>query len=140
MTALLDVNVPIALAWPDHVHRGAARARFGAHRESGWATCTMAEAGSVRVSCTPAVVRRTVTPLEAITVLEGPVRLGSHASRPLDRSIVDLPETIRARLQGYRRVTDAVLLAAALDRATLDEGPGRLLAEEERRSVSIIPA
>ena len=143
MTALLDVNVLIALAWPNHVHHGAARAWFEEHRESGWATCTITEAGFVRVSCTPAVVRRTVTPLEAITVLEGLVRLGSHAFWPLDRSIVDLPETIRARLQGYRQITDAVLLAAALDRggqlATLDEGLGRLLAEEERRSLSIIP-
>ena len=143
MTALLDVNVLIALAWPNHVHHGAARAWFEEHRESGWATCTITEAGFVRVSCTPAVVRRTVTPLEAITVLEGLVRLGSHAFWPLDRSLVDLPETIRARLQGYRQVTDAVLLAAALDRggrlATLDERLGRLLAEEERRSLAIIP-
>lgn len=143
MTALLDVNVLIALAWPNHVHHGAARAWFEEHRQSGWATCAITEAGFVRVSCTPAAVRHTVTPLEAITVLEGLVRLGSHAFWPLDRSLVHLPETIRARLQGHRQVTDAVLLAAAVQRggrlATLDEGLGRLLAEEERRSLSIIP-
>ena len=143
MTALLDVNVLIALAWPNHVHHVAARAWFEEHRESGWATCPITEAGFVRVSCIPAVVRHTVTPLEAITILEGLVRLGSHAFWPLDRSLVHLPETIRARLQGHRQVTDAVLLAAAIQRggrlATLDEGLRRLLADEERRSLSVIP-
>ena len=39
MTALLDVNVLIALAWPNHVHHVAARAWFEEHREEGWATC-----------------------------------------------------------------------------------------------------
>jgi hypothetical protein len=38
MTALLDVNVLIALGWPDHVHHAAARHWFGQSCSNGWAT------------------------------------------------------------------------------------------------------
>ena len=143
MIALLDVNVLIALAWPNHVHHSAARAWFEARREEGWATCPLTEAGFVRVSCNPSVVRHTVTPLEAIAVLQRLTRLGSHTFWPLDQSIVRLPESIGVRLQGYRQVTDAVLLAAAMQRngqlATLDGGMERLVSESQRSFVCVIP-
>ena len=143
MIALLDVNVLIALAWPNHVHHPAARAWFEGRREEGWATCPLTEAGFVRVSCNPSVVRHTVTPLDAIAVLEKLTRLGTHAFWPLDRSIVQLPEAIGARIQGYRQITDAVLLAAAVQRdgqlATLDSGLEGLVAERERPFLCVIP-
>ncbi len=143
VTALLDVNVLIALAWPNHVHHVAARAWFEEHREEGWATCPLTEAGFVRVSCNPAAVRHTVTPLDAIAVLEKLTRFGSHAFWPLDRSIVQLPETIGARIQGYRQITDAVLLAAAMRRngqlVTLDGGLEGLVAERVRPFLCVIP-
>ena len=143
MTALLDVNVLIALAWPNHVHHAAARAWFEDRREEGWATCPLTEAGFVRVSCNPSVVRHTVTPLDAIAVLEKLTRLGTHVFWPLDRSIVQLPEAIGARIQGYRQITDAVLLAAAVQRdgqlATLDGGLEGLVAERERPFLCVIP-
>ena len=143
MTALLDVNVLIALAWPNHVHHAAARAWFEERRRDGWATCPLAEAGFVHVSCNPSAVRHTVTALDAIAVLERLTRLGSHAFWPLDRSIVHLPEQVGARIQGYRQITDAVLLAAAMQRnaqlATLDAGMQRLVAESDRSALCIIP-
>ena len=43
MTALLDVNVLIALVWPNHVHHEAARAWFTRRRKDGWATCLRGE-------------------------------------------------------------------------------------------------
>ena len=143
MTALLDVNVLIALSWPNHVHHAAARAWFEERRQDGWATCPLTEAGFVRVSCNPSVVRHTVTPLDAIAILEELTRLGSHTFWPLDRSIMHLPESIGARLQGYRQISDAVLLAAAIQRqgqlATLDADMEGLVAENERRFLCIIP-
>ena len=143
MIALLDVNVLIALAWPNHVHHAAARAWFEARREDGWATCPLTEAGFVRVSCNPSVVRHTVTPLEAIAVLQRLSRLGSHTFWPQDQSIIHLPESIGIRLQGYRQVTDAVLLAAAMQRngllATLDGGMERLVSESQRSFLCVIP-
>ena len=143
MIALLDVNVLIALAWPNHVHHAAARSWFEEHRSDGWATCLVTEAGFVRVSCNPAAVRRTVTPLDATGLLMRLTRLGSHTFWPLDRSIAELPEAIAARLQGYRQVTDAVLLAAAMQRggrlATLDGGIEGLVSADERPYVCVIP-
>ena len=141
--ALLDVNVLIALAWPNHVHHDATRRWFTEHRGDGWATCPLTEAGFVRVSCNPSAVQHTVTPSEAIAVLQRLKRLESHSFWPLDRSIVALPREIVARLQGYRQITDAVLLAAAIQRGgtltTLDGGLARLVGEGERDSVCVIP-
>ena len=144
VTSLLDVNVLIALAWPNHVHHAAAWTWFDAHREHGWATCLLTEAGFVRISCNPTVVKHTVTPLDAIAVLSRLTQLGSHSFWPLDRSIVDLPESIGSRLQGYRQITDAVLLGAAMQRngqlATLDGGMAGLVAEKERVFLHLITA
>ena len=143
MTALLDINVLIALAWPNHVHHSAARAWFEEHRRGGWATCTLTEAGFVRLSCNPSVVRHAVTPLDAIAVLDRLTRLSSHSFWPLDRSIVQMPDAIAARLQGYRQITDAVLLAAAMRHdgqlATLDASLEGLVPEKERSFLSVIP-
>ena len=143
MTALLDVNVLIALAWPNHVHHAAARAWFEEHRWNGWATCPLTEAGFVRVSCNPSAVRHTVTPLDAIGVLEQLTQLEAHVFWPLDQSILQLPEAIGVRLQGYRQITDAVLLATAMQRngqlATLDGGLEGLVAERERPFLWVIP-
>ena len=143
MTALLDVNVLIALAWPNHVHHEAARRWFTANREDGWATCPLTEAGFVRVSCNSSVVRHTVTLAEAIALLHRLRQLESHTFWSLDRSLTDLPQQIVNRLQGYRQITDAVLLAAAIQRrgtlVTLDSGLARLVDERGRHSVRVIP-
>ena len=143
MTALLDVNVLIALAWPNHVHHEAARAWFTGRRREGWATCLLTEAGFVRVSCNPSVVRHSVTPSDAISHLRRLRRLESHAFWSLDRSLLELPEGVHARIQGYRQITDAVLLAAAMQRggvlATFDSGIASLVASGERRFVCVIP-
>ncbi len=143
MTALLDVNVLIALAWPNHVHHVAARAWFEDHREGGWATCALTEAGFVRVSCNPSVVRHSVTPLDAIGVLGRLIQLGSHTFWSLDQSILHLPASIGSRLQGYRQITDAVLLATAMQRngrlTTLDAGIEGLVSGEERAYLCVVP-
>jgi len=143
VTALLDVNVLIALVWPNHVHHEAARAWFTRRRKDGWATCLLTEAGFVRVSCNPSVVRHSVTPTDAISQLRRLRRLESHAFWPLDRSMLQLPEGILARIQGYRQITDALLLAVAMQRggvlATFDSGIASLVANRERRFVCVIP-
>ena len=143
VTALLDVNVLIALAWPNHVHHVAARAWFDERRQEGWATSLLTEAGFVRVSCTPSVVRHSVTPLDAIAVLKQLTRLGSHHFWPLNRSIVELPRAVGDRIQGYRQITDAVLLAVAMQHhgqlATLDTGLYGLVAESDRSALCVIP-
>ena len=143
VTALLDVNVLIALAWPNHVHHAPARSWFNARRKSGWATCSLTEAGFVRVSCNPAVVGHAVAPGDAIALLRELRRVESHQFWALDRSMVDLPDAILARIQGYRQVTDAVLLATAMEHdgelATFDAGLAQLAGIPGRSPVCVIP-
>ena len=142
MIALPDVNVLVALAWPNHVHHDAAWAWFHAERDAGWATCLLTEAGSCGVSCNRAAVGHTVTPLDAIEVLHSLTQLGSHQFWPLDHSISALPESVSARLQGYRQVTDAVLLATAIQRGgqltTLDGGLKGLVPSRHQPSLRVL--
>jgi toxin-antitoxin system PIN domain toxin len=46
---LLDINVLIALADPEHEHHGKAEAFFLANHRAGWATCPLTENGFVRI-------------------------------------------------------------------------------------------
>jgi len=143
MTRLLDVNALVALAWPNHVHHDAVQSWFAAARKSGWATCPLTEAGFVRVSCNPSAVKQSVTPSEAIVLLGKLGRLESHAFWSMDRSVTALPPEILARIQGYRQITDAVLLALAAERggqlATLDAGLASLVSKAQRSSICAIP-
>ena len=62
-------------------------------------------------------------------------------TRLLDVNV--LPPGILSRIQGYRQITDAVLLGLAAQRggrlATFDTGMADLLAEAERDWVETIP-
>ena len=144
MTALLDVNVLVALAWPNHVHHQAAWDWFDSVGEQGWATCPVTEGGFVRISCLPSTTQHSITPLDALAGLAELVTQGSHTFWPLDRSILDLPDLIMARLQGYRQVTDAILLATAVQHggqlATFDTRLQQLLPGAEHSYVTLIPA
>lgn len=48
--ALPDVNVLIALAWPQYPHHQRAHRWFGAHHAQGWVTTPVTESGFVRAS------------------------------------------------------------------------------------------
>ena len=143
VTRLLDVNVLIALTWPHHVHHNAAKSWFAGVRGDGWATCPLTEAGFVRVSCNPSAVKQSVTVLDAISLLGRLRRLESHAFWAMEHSMAALPPGILSRIQGYRQVTDAVLLGLVAQHggrlATFDTGMANLLAEAERHRVETIP-
>ena len=137
VTALLDVQRTRSpcLAQPRTPlrHEGMV---FDVRQHYGWATCTLTEAGFVRLSCNPLVVPNPVTPLDAIAVLERLTRSGSHtfwSLGPVHRT--PARNQLALGLQGYRQITDAVLMAAAMQRdgqlATLDAGMEGLVAENE---------
>lgn len=59
MTAiLLDTNVLLALAWPNHQHHGTAQRWFKREAPRGWATCALTQLGFVRLSSNPAYPSR----------------------------------------------------------------------------------
>ena len=70
-------------------------------------------------------------------------RRESHAFWSQDRSITSLPDQVLTRIQGYRQITDVVLVALALQHggrlATLDGGIKSLLPESQQQSVYVIP-
>ena len=143
MISLLDVNVLLALIWPNNAHHASANAWFAEAESDGWATCAITEAGFVRISCNPAVVQRRVTPNEAIRILRELETDPHHTYLPLNRSLTQLPSEIQRRLTGPRQITDAILLAAAMDSqfqlATFDTGLASLVPEEAGRHLLVIP-
>ena len=61
---LLDANILIALAWPNHTHHARAHAWFQAQQSGGWGTCMVTELAFVRVSSNP-MVQHHVSPQAA---------------------------------------------------------------------------
>jgi len=132
--SLLDVNVLVALAWPNHVHHGAARAWFAASSAEGWATCPLTQTGFVRISSHARITPDARTPRQAIELLRRLTALPGHVFWEDDVSIARPDPLDPDRIVGHRQVTDAHLLALALRRAgrlvTFDRGvpqiaPGR---------------
>ena len=84
-----------------------------------------------------------MTPRDAAGILQNLKQQEVHSFWPLKVSVTELPDDILARIQGYRQVTDAMLLATAIQHhgqlATLDIGLTRLAAENRRDSVCVIP-
>jgi toxin-antitoxin system PIN domain toxin len=75
---LLDVNVLIALAWPNHPQHATAHGWFGMEHSTGWGTCMVTQIGFVRVSSHPAIEHH-VSTQEAWQKLLEIVALPSHS-------------------------------------------------------------
>ena len=123
---LLDANVLIALAWPEHEFHEKVGRWFMRHSRAGWATCPFTQAAFVRVLSNPAFSSEALTPENALRVLESNLLLPGHHFWANSISVPDGIRIIGARLTGHRQITDAYLLALALHHkgklATLDKG------------------
>ena len=133
MISLLDVNVLVALAWPNHLQHEAALRWFREHRSAGWATCPITQSGFVRTSSNRNVIQEAKSPREALLVLQRIVARPGHRFWMDDIAIASAEEVEPSRLVGYRQVTDAHLLALAIRRngrlATFDAGIHELVPE-----------
>jgi uncharacterized protein len=105
--SLLDVDVLVALAWPNHVHHEAAHRRFDRHQRQGWATCSITQTGFVRVSSNARVLPDARSPREAIGLLREMVALPHHELWSDDVSITDGRWIAVERLVAAAQVTDA---------------------------------
>lgn len=122
---LLDTNVLIALAWPNHVHHREAVEWFRDRAANAFRTCPITQTGFVRISSNPAFTAGAVTPREALALLRRITSLPGHDFWPDDLSVAAaFDET--APLATHRQVTDGYLLALAASHggilATLDRG------------------
>jgi uncharacterized protein len=139
VTFLPDVNVLVAIAWPNHVHHSAARKWFADGHGVGWATCPATEAGFVRVSSNRRVIPDARSIREAVGVLRGLRAVGGHRFWPDDVSVAACPEVGIDDLQGYRQVTDAMLLAlAARNQGVLVTFDGGVAALAQANAIEVL--
>ena len=75
---LLDSNVLIALAWPEHQFHDRVGRWFARHSRAGWATCPFTQAAFIRILSNPAFSANALTPVNALQVLESNLQLPSH--------------------------------------------------------------
>lgn len=139
-TYLLDVNVLVALAWPNHVHHGRVRRWWSG--VDAWATTPLTEAALLRLSLNESVVGREVSAAEALELLRAMRRVPGHAWIADDSSLAD-PTIDPRSLVTSRHVTDLHLVNLAAHTgtvlATLDRGISPLLAEGDRHHVMLVP-
>jgi hypothetical protein len=128
MVGLLDVNVLVALSWPEHEAFARSHRWFARHAAGGWASCPITQAGFVRVVSNPAFSMLTITPREALANLTITMKHSGHHFWRDDISLQQATEPFAARMVGHHQITDAYLLGLAihhkgklitLDRATL---------------------
>jgi toxin-antitoxin system PIN domain toxin len=123
---LLDVNVLISLAWPEHGQHALVRRWFAHHSSKGWATCPMVQAGFVRILSNPGFSRRSVSVQEAIQGLGISLQDNAHQFWPDSIPFADAVRVLKRRITGHQQIKDAYLVALAMHNrgklATLDRG------------------
>jgi uncharacterized protein len=123
---LLDVNVLIALMFPNHESHKHVRPWFHRNSDEGWATCPFTEAAFVRIVSNPSSFPDAVEPQEAAALLEENLRDARHRFWADDVSFAKAVQPFFKRLKGHKQVTDAYLLGLALHKrgklVSLDQG------------------
>jgi uncharacterized protein len=132
VTPLLDVNLLVALTWPNHVHHAVAHRWFQRIHKTGWATCPLTQTGFVRVSSNRQALPDAVTPRNAVLLLRELVALPGHVFWQDDISIARSEAFALNRLAGHRQITDAHLLALAMRH-------GGRLATLDRHLLGLVP-
>jgi len=139
---LLDTNLLIALAWPQHIHHAAAHGWFRKVGRKGWATCPLTQLAFIRISSNPKIIPQAVAPREAAKMLTRITELSGHhfwsdEVAPVRAAVFD-----SLALVGHRQVTDAYLLALAQHNrgklATLDGGVAELIREHAERGRHVV--
>jgi len=143
-TALLDVNVLIALLWPAHEHFDAAHDWFGARAGGArWATCPLTELAFVRIVSNASFSPDALAPGDALTLLQRNLAHPAHEFWPDDVGVPEAVGPLIPRLQGHRQLTDGYLLGLALKKrgalASFDGGMRALAGGERSAGLEIVP-
>jgi len=125
MTYLLDVNVLISLAWPDHVAHSVVRKWFAKNGGKSWATCPLVQAGFVRITSNPAFSSHCLSVQEAVDGLRASLASEEHQFWPDSISLPEAMKVLTMPIVGHQQITDAYLVALAIRHrgklATLDQ-------------------
>lgn len=137
---LLDVNVLVALSWPNHLHHARASAWWS--QIEAWATTPVTEAAFLRLSINPAVVGQGVSFAEASAMLTAIRATPGHVFLDDDSSLAR-PHFDVSRIATPGQITDAHLVNLAAGSgavlATLDAGIPSMLSPADRRHVVVLP-
>lgn len=123
--SLLDVKVLIALCDGRHEHHLIAAQWFVANAAAGWASCPLTQNGAIRIMSAPAYPG--TRPVSQVLAQVQAMCAGAHHRFWPDAVSLVAPGTLNpAHLLGHRQLTDAYLLALAVQNrgqfVTLDGG------------------
>ncbi len=142
MSALLDVNVLIALFDADHSLHSEVLRWFDKHGEAGWATCPLTQNGCIRVMSQPGYPNS--VPVNVISQrLREAVSHERHAFWPDSVSLLDERAIDPTRIHGPSQLTDIYLLALAVANGgklvTFDKGiPLAAVAKAQKKHLVVI--
>jgi toxin-antitoxin system PIN domain toxin len=142
-TALLDVNVLIALAWPAHEHHNVAHRWLGERGEAHWATTPLTQLGFARIVSNPSFSSDALEPADALALLDDNLASPRHQFWPDTMQVPSAMNMLQARLEGHRQLTDAYLLVLAGRKngvfATFDRGVRAVASAAFESALEIIP-
>ena len=107
---LLDVDVLLALAWPNHQHHASARQWFLDRQSQEWCTCAITQLGFIRISSHPAYSEHARSPAEAAALLQACTGRPGHRFLGADLAPTGLEWD---KVQGPRQTTDVYLARLA---------------------------
>ena len=140
MTFLLDVNVLIALTYPDHALHAQAHAWFNPARH--WATCPATQAGFVRLAARLSGTENREGVRNGLSALELACASPKHEFWPMTVDLRHLRAVHRKKLLGHQQVADIQLLELAHRRggqlATFDARIGELATGTDRASSVLV--
>lgn len=125
---LLDINILIAMADPDHEHHGKAESFFLANHQRGWATCPITENGFVRIISNPNYPNGPGSTDAACTILKQLCAFEGHRFWPDDLSLRSA-----SALPVSKHLTDHYLLSLAMHRQ------GKLVTLDRHIQATLIP-
>jgi toxin-antitoxin system PIN domain toxin len=111
---LLDANVLLALAWPNHPFHQRAVTRFERRERHPWATCLLTQAAFVRLSSNPAVIPSAKSPAEAGYLLGELIDDPNHVFLEAKSKQLARLQELLARCHGHNQVNEAILIWLAL--------------------------
>ena len=124
-TALLDVNVLIALLDPLHVHHDAGHRWFASRGDSRWATCAITQNAVLRILGNPRYPNSPGSPAVVSEILSAALAHPQHEFWDVAPSLMDPQLVDRSMLVDSGQITDTYLLALAVSQngvlATLDQ-------------------
>ncbi|MBA2622948.1 MAG: PIN domain-containing protein [Chthoniobacterales bacterium] len=109
-TLLLDANVLLALAWPNHPFHRRALGRIDLRSRLRWGTCLLTQAAFVRLSSNPAVIPGAKSPAEAGQMLQQLIEDRDHVFLEARKSARPQLGALLRRCQGHNQVNDAFLI------------------------------